>query len=748
MLLGWLFCLPRPLFNVPYAVTLTDRNGQLLDIRLAADEQLRFPPSDSLPERLAACLVLYEDEHFYRHPGVNPVSLAKALWQDIQARRAVRGGSTLTMQVARLSGGLNSRSLWRKGLEILQATRLEVGHSKADILQLYLAHAPFGGNLVGAEAASWRLFGKTPQDLTWAQAATLAVLPTAPAKVHLNRNPTRLKQRRDFLLGKLRNRGQIDESTYRLSVLEPLPGKPYPLPHGAPHLVEEARTRHPQGARLETDIDPNIQKQIEAAAREHVQKLAPLGICQASVIVASTRTGRVVAWAGNISGCESSPGWVHLATAKRSYGSLLKPFLYAAALDRGLIAPNAWLEDVPRMYGSFAPKNYYNTYEGVVPASEALARSLNLPYVGLLERYGAARFLSEINKAGLKTLNRPASHYGLSLILGGGEATLFDLAGAYRNMGAHLLNEKPDGIQVLKGMQACSKTNSIASKQATWQAFEAMRDATRPDLDPAWAAFAARQRIAWKTGTSHGYKDAWAIGVTPEYTVAVWVGNADGEGRTGNTGIAAAAPLMLGLFSRLGTVGWFERPRGGFVKLGICPVTGWRAGTACGLARVDVVPASTGKSPVCPYHIPAFRDSSGQFRADSRCLPVSELRPYTILKMSPLQEWYARRSMPLPEALPWLPGCRTETEAWAGVGIVYPSPNARIVVPAAKEEVIFQASAEKGQSLIWHLDGVYAGATERDHRLGLRPGVGTHTLTVSDAEGNLRETRFTVAFEE
>ncbi|MBR3500552.1 MAG: penicillin-binding protein 1C, partial [Bacteroidales bacterium] len=456
LLAGWFFCLPKDLFKgTSYATVVTDRSGQLLGARIADDQQWRFPPSDSVPYRCSSAIIEFEDRHFRHHPGVNPVSLVRALVSNIKAGHVVSGGSTITMQVIRLSRG-RERTLWQKMVEAFKATRLELRCSKDEILALYAAHAPFGGNVVGLEAASWRYFSRPADQLSWAESATLAVLPNAPSSIHPGRGRDRLLEKRDRLLRRLCEKGYFDASTLEDALAEPLPDAPYPLPNIARHLVDA----QPRGQRTMTTIDLPLQRQVEALTDRWSDDLDHSGAADLAAVVIDIRSGEVIAYVGNASASRLRPGSeVDIARSPRSTGSILKPFLYCAALQDGVILPRTLLPDTPVNLGGFTPENFDLQFHGAVPAAEALARSLNVPAVQLLRSYGAPRFLQLLRDAGMSTFVGDASYYGLSLILGGGEGTLRDITAAYAEM-----------VRSFRGLDDGSP---FKDKIALWYTFEA-----------------------------------------------------------------------------------------------------------------------------------------------------------------------------------------------------------------------------------------------------------------------------------
>ncbi len=701
LLAGWLCCLPKDLFRgISYATVVTDRSGELLGARIADDGQWRFPPCDSVPSRYATALIQFEDRHFRLHPGVDPAALVRAVLSNIRSGRVVSGGSTLTMQVIRLSRG-KRRTLGQKVIEAVQATRLEMRLNKREILALYASHAPFGGNVVGLEAAAWRYFGRPADQLSWAESATLAVLPNAPSSIHPGKGRDRLLEKRNRLLERLYRHGDIDASTLESALAEPLPDAPYPLPGLARHWVE----RQPRGKETRTGIDIHLQRQVEASTSRWSDELALTGAADLAAVILDIRSGETIAYVGNASADRARTGSeVDIAAAPRSTGSILKPFLYCAALQDGTILPGTLLADTPVNINGFSPQNFDLQFHGAVPAAQALARSLNVPAVHLLRAYGAPRFLDVLRKAGLSTLDRDASFYGLSLILGGGEGTLEAITRAYAGM-----VRRYDGLP---------SESPFTDRLALWYTFEALKEVNRPDeLD--WKLIRSVRKAAWKTGTSYGFRDAWAVGVTPDYAVGVWCGNADGHGVAGMTGARTAGPVLFDLLNLLPpSADWFDEPLDGGTLLEVCRTSGMLRSQDCPEYTVMRLPERAAESEVCPYH----RD--GTFR------------------LPPGMEWYYKASHPEYVVRP--------ARDAAALEFLYPEQGSVLTLPrqldGSTPGAVFQAvHRDPDATLYWHLDNEYLGETRFIHQMNLNPSPGKHTVTVVDGDGQSVSVGFSVA---
>jgi penicillin-binding protein 1C len=763
-LIFW-WSLPTPLFDAPLSGVLEDQKGTLLSARIANDGQWRFPASDSLPETYVKALIAFEDQRFYHHQGVDPISLSRAMLQNLSKGRVVSGGSTITMQVIRLARHDRSRSIWQKMIEAYLAIRLDFSHRKKSILKLYAANAPFGGNVVGLEAASWRYFGKAPVYLSWAEGALMAILPNSPALIHPGRNRNVLLAKRNRLLDKLAKTGVIDATTADLAKAEELPTAPLPLPKAAPHLLDRM-IREKGAMRVVSSLDVDLQMRVLDIARRRHDVLRFNQIHNLAILVADVESGEVLAYVGNAPETGAQHGQdVDIITAPRSTGSILKPFLYGLAMQDGIILPQSWLPDVPLTISGYRPENFEGGHEGLIAANEALARSLNIPFVSLLQQYRVPRFHYHLQKMGLKTLTQHPDHYGLSLILGGAEANLWDLCGIYaamaRSLGHfwpynsrydaedwHPLTYLPTKPKTQRWWETYDTEAQYLNAGSIWSTFEAMQEVRRPGEEGEWERFTSNKRVAWKTGTSFGFRDAWAIGLTPRYVVGVWAGNADGEGRPGLVGTQVAAPILFEVMGLLPSRGWFKAPYDDLKQVPICSNSGFRASKNCPVDSAWV-PKKALNGPLCQYHQLVHLDESGAHQVTQSCNPGGQIQHVSWLQLPPLEEYYFRQKHPEFKALPpFHPGCG----AAAGgnpMQLIYPRQAAKIYVPidldGQRSKTIFQVAHRKPDTKIyWHLDEDYVGTTQTFHQYAFAPPPGKHVLTLVDEQGNRLEQRFEI----
>lgn len=733
LLAAYAMCLPRNLFKgTVYSAVLRDRNGELLGARIADDGQWRFPPADSVPEKFLTAVTEFEDRWFRIHPGVNPVSLAKAAVRNIREGHVVSGGSTITMQVIRLSRG-KDRTIWQKAVECILATRLELRYSKDEIMALYAAHAPFGGNTVGLEAAAWRYFGKPSSELSWGEAATLAVLPNAPSMIHPGKNRDLLRKKRDRLLARLMERGKIDSTTFSLACSEPLPEAPVPLPQYAPHLLDRLIS---DGNVMTSTIDISLQKRTADVLERWGKELSVKGINDLSAIIYDVRTLQVLAYCGNTGYSSGRNGsQVDILRAHRSTGSILKPLLYCAMLQEGMLLPGTILPDIPVNINGFSPQNFDRQFYGAVPAADALARSLNVPAVHQLRKYGVPKFLELLKETGMTTLCRTADDYGLSLILGGAEGRPDEITRAYAMM-AHILESGDD----------VPEDFPLKDRDALWWVMEALKEVNRPD-EMDWKNVPSIRKTAWKTGTSFGFRDAWAIGVTPGYAVGVWAGNAGGEGVPGLTGAGTAGPVMFDIFNLLPDTGWFQEPAyGEYAEAEVCRMSGCLKGPFCSEADTLRLPAAALRSQACPYHRPVTVTSDGRFRTVAS---DPDARTVNMFILPPAMEWYYRRQHPEYRPLPPVfPGTKSGQE-YIPMEFIWPENGSTVTIPrqldgSLKGFVCNLAHSNPSEEVFWHLDGSYIGCTRYIHQMTMAPEKGEHVVTVTDQDGNTLSVKINV----
>jgi penicillin-binding protein 1C len=540
------------------SVSVLDRHDRLLRAFTTPEGRWRLPlEPDEVDQRYLAMLMAFEDKRFYRHGGVDMRSLARAAWQLVRHRRIISGASTLTMQVARLIEGKHERTGSAKLRQTMGALQLERHLSKKEILALYLRLAPFGGNIEGVRAASLAYFGKEPRRLSVGEAALLVALPQSPEQRRPDRSPKAARAARDRVLARAAGAGVISQAEATRAKLEPVPIARRDFPKLAPHLAETEVAAAPAKTVHRLTLDRDVQAALENLAEEQTKFLGQK--LSAAILAVDHTTGEVIAHVGSAGYLDDARwGAIDMATAVRSPGSTLKPFIYGLAFEAGLAHPETLIEDRAVRFGNYAPKNFDEGYHGTVTIREALDQSYNIPAVKVLAAVGPGKLAGRFRRVGVEPQFPDKTPPTLAMALGGVGLTLHDLATLYASLArggdavtlTHRLGEKPEAARVLfrasvKGTRRMPQAQYVLSPVAAWYVTDILKDAP-PPLN------ARGGRFAYKTGTSYGYRDAWAVGYDGRYTVAVWVGRPDGASTPGLVGRIAAAPILFDAFARLG----------------------------------------------------------------------------------------------------------------------------------------------------------------------------------------------------
>jgi len=746
------FCLPEPLFRTPVSSIILSQEGKLLGAHISTDGQWRFPPLKQIPEKFKTSIVTFEDKRFYSHIGVDPLAIGRALKLNLTAGHVVSGGSTISMQVIRLASLNPQRTLWEKMIEAFKALRLETCYSKDEILSLYASHAPFGGNVVGLEAASWRYFGREPDKLSWAESAMLAVLPNSPAMIHISRKRTKLKAKRDRLLKRMFEQGKINKLDYQLAIVEELPKKPKPLPRLAPHLLDTLVKQNKKQQRFNTTIDYVLQQRLNQVAKHQGNVLALKDIHNFAVVVIDNKTFETKAYIGNSpSGDVTKNGQaIDMVRRPRSTGSTLKPFLFARMIDQGEILPETLVADTAVRFTGYRPKNYDRKFRGAVRAKQALASSLNIPAVNMLSYHGVESFLASLRQMGMTTLHRRSREYGLPLILGGAEGTLWELTSMYANLANRALQSDKKGTDnyyqptALKQSKVISSRRNEISPASAWMTLDALVQVNRPGTSAYWKRFNSTHKIAWKTGTSFGHRDAWAIGTTPQYTVGVWVGHATGKGRRNMTGVKVAAPILFDTFNLLPlNSGWFKKPVEQMKTITLCADDGFLANDLC--RSVDYkIPYNSHFDRISPNHLRVHLDKNTGLRVHGNCESISNMVQKNWFVLPPDQAYYYQQHhadyKPLPK---WRADCQLVQTAKIGspISLIYPRRNTQIYIPrelaGKRGKTLFKAIHQNPQArLFWHLDNTFLGTTQTYHEQAIWVSEGKHRITLVDEKGN------------
>jgi penicillin-binding protein 1C len=734
-----LFPPPVPGRDSPKAQLVLARDGTPLRAFPDREHIWRHPVTfDEVSPRYLEALIHYEDRGFYRHPGVDPLALARAAWQWARHRRIVSGGSTLTMQVARLLEPI-PRTLTGKLRQIARAVQLELRLSKREILELYLNHAPMGGVLEGVEAASRAYFGKPSRSLSHAEAALLAVLPQAPSRLRPDRFPERALAARDKVLERLAP--AWGEAALADARQEPVIAQAVREPLLAPLFAERMRRLFPGRARIDTTLDAGMQAAVEQLIAARLV-LVPPRVSLASLVV-DNETLEVMAYAGSADFADDERfAHVDMVQGKRSPGSTLKPFLYGFALDDGLIHSESLLCDVPQSFAGYQPGNFQADFSGPVSVAEALRKSLNVPAVEVLDRLGAERFVALLRRGGLKLALPHGATPNLSVILGGVSVKLEGLVGAYTALARAGLAGKPRYTA-----DAPREEMRMMSEGAAFIVRDVL-EAGGPVGRQVAGGIGARRGIAWKTGTSFGFRDAWAIGVSDRHTVGVWVGRPDGTPNPGFFGANVAAPLLIDIFAAVDETRAPQRaPPASVTQARIC----WPLGT-----RADGLPPALCHQERSAWLLngaapPTFadrlregaarytdlRDAATGLRVRAACAPGAVRAVEMARWPAALEPWLpaATRQRALPPD--WAAACALTQAPEAGLKIVGIADGETVVRAANGAPPVLRLEARGGrEENIWLIDGHQVGRSPPDRPLThVFAEPGRHAITVLDASG-------------
>ncbi len=743
----WLLPFPEDKLFRPHSTFIYSREGKLLNAFTSVDKFWRKPVTlEQISPKLIKSVINTEDRYFYLHPGINPISLVNAAVTNIKKGRVVRGGSTITMQIARMIEP-KARTVPNKLFEMFRAMQLELRYSKVEILEMYFNLLPYGGNIEGVGAASHFYFDKEPTALTWSEAAILAAIPGSPEKLRPDKCLACGKKRSKQILNNLLNSELISSQEYLVALTEELPSRRLSFPKIAPHLTVSLQISYPDSSSLQSTVNYEAQLVCERLATVYRQKLENKDIYNLAIVVIDNSSAEIRALVGSPDfNDKRHSGQVDASAAPRSPGSTLKPFAYALAFDNGILSPQQMVADIPVNYSGYRPVNYDESYRGIISVRDALIHSLNVPAVNATADIGLQNLYSHLQRGGISTLNRRHYEYGLPLILGACEIKLTELTNLYATLAR-------DGIhRPIKTLLEAGNNHGVRifSEGACYLLSDILVDLKRPDLPDSWEFATGRFPIAWKTGTSYGRRDAWAIGYNPEYTVGIWVGNCSGEGSVDLVGASAAAPILFDVFSEIVTesekVWYLPSPEVG--QRSVCGLSGQPVSRFCREKVTEKFLIGKSPSAICSVHRPITVDRQSGLRLRASCTDNrdSERR---IIEQWPqaIASWLVENGMssPLP---PYDPTCYVVND---GLGPRIISPEQGAVFEFAEEilpeyqKIRLQASVASGDGKVhWFLDGKHLEEVRSSEITFYTPRKGKHYLLCMDDAGRSSSVNFTV----
>ena len=748
-----------------YSPIVLAADGSVLHAFLNPTQKWRMKTElTEITPALQQAIINKEDRYFRYHFGINPIAIIQAAGRNIFKKGRTTGASTITMQVARLLEP-KERTFGNKLKEMLRATQLEAHYSKAEIMQLYLNLVPYGGNIEGVKSAALLYFQQPPDYLSLAQTVTLAIIPNQPRVLVLGKHNDRILAERNRWLRQFQQQHLFPNQDIEDALNEPLDVQRHAAPTLAPHLARRLVTQFPNQPIIHSTLRRNPQAEAEDLTRNYVRRLRELGISQAAVLVVNNRTRAVEAYVGSADFADAaSSGQVDGVRAIRSPGSTLKPFLYALAVDRGIVTPKLKLPDVPTNFAGFRPENFDKSCAGEVTVERALTYSLNIPAVRILADVGVPVFTDKLRAAGFKTVAKAAPGLGLSTILGGCGATLEELTGLYAALAAGgryapltlALNEESRirNEELGKGSKVLTVTSnnssflipdsSLISPAAAFLITDILAQRTRPDLPMGYQNSRHVPKIAWKTGTSYGRRDAWSIGYNQDYTIGVWVGNFSGQGSPALTGADVASPLLFDLFNTLAynsPNNWAVPPATLDFRL-VCAETGLVPGEHCPNQLIDYYLPGTSSARRCEHQKEALVSADGTIAYCRACVPTAGFRRQLFL--NPLPEVLAFREtqgLPATRLPPHNPACRLvrgpEDGAGAALAITSPLDHAEYVLNRGEKQqmLLSCAAGSEVRQVFWYVNDRFLRAAKATERVFFRPPSGAVKISCADDHG-------------
>lgn len=756
--------------RVPYSPVVYAKDGSVLHAFLSHDDKWRM--KTELPEitgELRKIIVYKEDKYFYYHFGINPVAVIRAAVSNMWRSKTTSGASTITMQVARLLAP-KERTYANKLVEMFRALQLEWQFSKEEILQLYLNLVPYGGNVEGVKSASVLYFGRLPEQLSLAQVVTLAIVPNRPTSLHLGKNNPLLTQERNKWLRRLLTDKQFTATDIRDARNEPLQTKRTNPPTFAPHLAYRLKATYPDSARMVTTVDRSVQWQVQQLTYNYHRRLKRFRIHNAAVLVVDNKTREVIAYVGSPDfSDERNAGQVDGVRAVRSPGSTLKPLAYALGIDAGKLTPKTVLTDVPTAFAGYQPENFDRTYHGNVTAEKALAFSLNIPAVKVLAQTGVPVLIEKLKQAGFTQIRKDENKLGLSVILGGCGVTLEELTGlfaAFANEGTFaplklIAPSQPsskgkgffNSLPMGEGQGGAFSADrgwegALISPSAAFMLHEILTQATRPDLPNHYQSNYHIPKIAWKTGTSYGRRDAWSMGYNARYTVGVWVGNASGEGIRELTGADIATPLLFNIFNTIdynSTERWFAAPRQMGFRL-VCAESGLVPSEHCPHQIADYFIPLVSTAQPCTHLKEVAVAADESFSYCTSCLPESGYKKKQYPNLPPdLMAFYESSGVAYVKIPPHNPACTRILEEGAPV-IVSPANGREYFIDASDPpELLLSCQTDNEvKRVYWYINDQFYQAADATEKVFIIPVTGSMKISCSDDKGRNTDVRISV----
>lgn len=738
--------------EVEYAPVVLDRNGSPMYTWITRDEQWRmYAGLEEISPELRKAIVFKEDKRFYYHPGIDVLSLGRAIGSNIFHLRRTSGASTITMQVARMLDR-KPRTYINKCIEVFRALQLELKYSKAEILQLYLNLVPYGSNIQGVKAASYLYFNKSPDQLSLAEITALSIIPNRPNALVMGKDNERITAERNKWLTRFAGAQLFEDRMIADARNEPLTAYRHQSPRTAAQLAWRLRKAYPGQSVIRSTVDLLQQQKAEDIAANYTRSLQLQGIYNASVIVINNQSHEVCTYIGSTDFEDRAhQGQVDGVQARRSPGSTLKPILYGLAIDKGLITPKTVVADVPLNIGGYAPENYDLDFRGNVSIEEALRQSLNIPAVKTLEQLGINNMIAAMKQAGFSSLGQKKYRLGLSMILGGCEVRLDQLSNCYAAFGNDGVYHDLRWIIAndQKTVQKAAAGKRIWSIQAAYMLNSMLSELSRPDLPHMASSAVGIPKIAWKTGTSYGRKDAWSIGYNRNYTIGVWIGNFNGQGTAGLSGAATATPLLFQLFhamDRNAAREWLRAPEACVSRL-VCVRTGKPPAEHCTEQVPDWYIPGISSNSSCDHIKTVSLSPDEQFSYCTSCLPPNGFKTRTYENISPdLAAFNDTRHISYTRIPPHNPSCGRLFDGIAPL-ITGLQDNMTYMIADKNQQLQLGCQAASDvQKIYWYINDRYAGTTTAGGKLLFVPAEPVIRISCTDDKGRKSGIRIRVSF--
>lgn len=740
-ILNWIFPLPD---KVEYSTIITDNKGEVVNAYLTKDQKWRMKTElDEISPLLQKTIIAKEDKHFYSHPGVNPFAVVRAFFRNLFGHRT-SGASTITMQVAKaLEPG--RRNIWTKFRQMFRAFQLELKYSKKEILQMYLNLVPYGGNVEGVKAASLLYFKKNPDHLSLAEITALSIIPNNPGRLVIGKNNDIIIDERNKWLRKFAREKVFTQKEIEDALAEPLTATRGTVPHYIPHLSYKLKKQG--GDIIKTNIDLNTQLKTEKLVEDYIRAQRLKNIKNAAVVIIDNKTHKIITYVGSSNFNDTTDGGqVNGANAVRQPGSTLKPLLYAMCFDEGLLTPKTVMTDVAVNYQGYAPENYDEKFNGYVTVETALEHSLNIPAVKGLKMLGHEKMIQKLAACNFKQIQKDRRKLGLSMILGGCGTTLEELTGLFSSFANEGIYISPSFTQ---NDTLHSRVNVI-SPAANYMINEILSKINRPDFPLNWTATERMPKIAWKTGTSYGRKDAWSIGYNKNYTIGIWVGNFSGVGVADLSGANIATPLLFKIFNTIdydSDEEWFTQPKDCDIRQ-ICSETGLTPSAHCKSLVTDYFIPLISSSKACDNWQEIMISSDEKLSYCKSCAPQTGYKKKWFKVVDPdMQAWFEENRIAYQKIPQHNPNCELIFKG-AAPAITFPVNGMEYIINKKNPEPLqlISKTANDVTKVYWYINNKFYKSCNAGEKQFFFPQEGTVKISCTDDKGRNRDIKITVNY--